>query len=80
VLTAANTYAYATTISASALLDRSRSAGMTANGTLDISGTTSGASIAGLSGSGAVTLGAQTLTPLSTNASGSFAGTNFCEP
>jgi hypothetical protein len=38
VLTAANTYAYATTISASALLDRSRSAGMTANGTLDISG------------------------------------------
>ena len=53
---------------------------MTANGTLGISGTTSGASIAGLSGSGAVTLGAQTLTLTLTNASGSFAGIIICEP
>ena len=53
---------------------------MTANGTLGISGTTRGASIAGLSGSGAVTLGAKTLTLTLTNASGSFAGIIICEP
>ena len=45
---------------------------MAANGTLDISQTTAGASITGLSGSGSVALGGQTLTL--THASGTFSG------
>ena len=76
-LTGANTYTGATTISGGTLKlsgagSLAASSGVADNGTLDISGTTSGASIATLGGSGAVTLGSQTLTLA--NASGSFAG------
>ncbi|WP_042304206.1 autotransporter outer membrane beta-barrel domain-containing protein, partial [Paraburkholderia kururiensis] len=49
-----------------------QSAGVTDNGTFDISNTTSGTSIKSLSGTGNVTLGAQTLTL--TDASGVFSG------
>ncbi|WP_295458904.1 autotransporter-associated beta strand repeat-containing protein, partial [uncultured Thiodictyon sp.] len=49
------------------------SSGVTDNGIFDISGTTSGATIANLSGTGAVALGAQSLT--FSGANGTFAGT-----
>ncbi|MGS0897618.1 autotransporter outer membrane beta-barrel domain-containing protein, partial [Burkholderia stagnalis] len=49
------------------------SSGVTNNGTFDISGTTSGASIKNLSGTGVAALGARTLTL--TNASGTYGGT-----
>jgi fibronectin-binding autotransporter adhesin len=76
-LTAVNTYAGPTTISAGTLAlsgagSIANSSGVIANGTFDISGTTAGASIKTLSGTGIVTLGNQTLTL--TDASGSFAG------
>ena len=76
-LTAVNTYAGATTISAGTLAlsgagSIANSSGVIDNGTFDISATTAGASIKNLSGTGIVTLGNQTLTL--TNASGTFAG------
>ncbi|AKM32740.3 hypothetical protein AB870_10720 [Pandoraea faecigallinarum] len=78
-LTGANTYTGATTIDSGAMLRLSgngsiaASSGVANNGTLDISTTNNGASLTSLSGSGAVSLGARTLTL--TNASGTFAGT-----
>lgn len=78
-----NTYSGVTTINAGATLTLSGSGTISAsssladNGTFDISPTTSGASLISLSGSGAVTLGAQTLT-LSDGAdtfSGTISGT-----
>jgi fibronectin-binding autotransporter adhesin len=76
-LTAVNTFAGPTTISAGTLAlsgtgSIANSSGVTANGTFDISGTTAGASIKTLSGAGIVTLGSRTLTL--TNASGTFGG------
>lgn len=77
-LNGTNTYTGPTTINAGAVLSLAgagsiaRSSGVAANGTLDISGTTAGASISSLSGVGAVNLGGQTLTL--TNAAGTFAG------
>ncbi len=76
-LTGVNTYGGLTTISAGTLAltgsgsiaDSSR---VHADGTFDISGTTAGASIKSLSGSGLVDLGTQTLTL--TNAFSTFAG------
>jgi fibronectin-binding autotransporter adhesin len=77
ILTGANTYGGATTIAAGTLAlagagSIASSSGVADNGTFDISGTTSGASIATLSGSGGVTLGSKTLTL--TNQSSTFAG------
>jgi autotransporter-associated beta strand protein len=76
-LTAANSYTGATGIASGALLVLSGSGSVAgsvaAAGTLDISATTSGASIVSLSGPGSVTLGGQTLTL--TNAADTFAGT-----
>ncbi|WP_175770417.1 hypothetical protein, partial [Burkholderia ambifaria] len=46
--------------------------GVVNNGTFDVSGTTSGATINALTGTGAVALGGQTLTLA--NASGTFSG------
>ncbi len=77
-LTGVNTYAGATTINSGASLLLSgtggvaSSSGVADDGTFDISATTSGASIASLSGAGVVNLGSQTLTL--TNASGTFSG------
>jgi fibronectin-binding autotransporter adhesin len=76
-LTAVNTYAGATTISAGVLAlsgagSIANSSGVINDGTFDISATIAGASIKNLSGAGVVTLGSQTLTL--TNASGTFAG------
>jgi autotransporter-associated beta strand protein len=76
-LTAVNTYAGATTISAGTLAlsgvgSIANSSGVIDNGIFDISATTAGASIKNLSGAGIVTLGGQTLTL--TNAAGTFAG------
>lgn len=77
-LTANNTYLGDTLVDPGATLalagngSIAASAGVTANGIFDISGTSAGATIAGLGGSGAVRLGGQTLTL--NNASGSFAG------
>ena len=77
-LTGTNTYTGATTINSGATLALSgtgsiaASSGVASNGTFDISGTTAGASIRRLSGTGGVTLGARTLTL--TNASTTFAG------
>ncbi|HEY2049172.1 MAG TPA: autotransporter-associated beta strand repeat-containing protein [Caulobacteraceae bacterium] len=78
-LAGVNTYTGATTINSGAILllwgstgSIAQSSGVAANGTFDISSATSGASIASLSGSGAVALGGQTLTL--TNASGTFSG------
>lgn len=76
-LSGANTYTGTTTISAGTLAlsgngSVADSSDIIANGTLDIGGTKSGASIMSLDGSGAVNLSNQTLTL--TNASGSFAG------
>jgi autotransporter-associated beta strand protein len=74
----ANTYTGATTIDSGATLQL-QGAGSIAtssvvadNGTFDISGTTSGTSIKNLTGSGGVSLGAQTLTI--TNAAGTLSG------
>jgi autotransporter-associated beta strand protein len=77
ILSGGNAYSGITTITAGTLAltgagSIAASSGVVANGTFDISGTTSGASIQTLSGSGIVTLGARTLTL--TNASGNFAG------
>ncbi len=77
-LTANNTYLGDTLVDPGATLalagagSITASAGVTANGTFDISGTSGGATIAGLGGSGIVRLGGQTLTL--DNANGSFAG------
>ncbi|WP_274704719.1 autotransporter-associated beta strand repeat-containing protein [Aquabacter cavernae] len=78
VLTGTNTYQGATiigggTLSLTGTGSIATSSGVQADGTLDISGTTAGASITSLSGTGSVALGAQTLTL--TNASGAFSGT-----
>ena len=78
VFDAANTYAGQTTINPGATLvlgsggSIAASSGLSANGTFDISGTSGGATIAALAGSGAVALGSQTLTIA--NANGSFTG------
>ena len=76
-LTGANTYTGATTVSTGTLAltgggSVASSSGVSDAGTFDISGTSSGATIKSLSGSGAVTLGAQTLTL--SNATGTFGG------
>jgi autotransporter-associated beta strand protein len=79
-LTAADTYTGTTTIAAGATLALSgagsiaNSAGVTANGTFDVSSSGAAPSIVSLSGAttGIVSLGGQTLTI--TNASGNFAG------
>jgi autotransporter-associated beta strand protein len=77
-LTGANTYTGMTTIDSGSTLalvgagSVAQSAGVADAGTFDISGTTNGASIAGLSGSGTVNLGSQTL---ALNGGGSFSGT-----
>jgi fibronectin-binding autotransporter adhesin len=76
-LTAVSTYAGPTTISAGTLAlsgagSIANSSGVVDNAIFDISGTTAGASIKILSGTGNVALGNQTLTL--TNASGTFAG------
>ncbi|MBD8872774.1 autotransporter-associated beta strand repeat-containing protein [Rhodanobacter sp. DHB23] len=67
VLTGANTYTGATTISGGTLAlsgagSIAASSGVADNGTFDLSGSTGGASIASLSGTGAVALGGQSLT------------------
>jgi autotransporter-associated beta strand protein len=73
-----NSYTGATTINSGATLALSgagtiaSSSRLADNGTLDISGLSSGTSIVSLSGGGAVALGANTLTLL--NASGTFSG------
>jgi fibronectin-binding autotransporter adhesin len=77
ILTGVNSYSGATTIAAGTLAlagagSIASSSGVADNGTFDISGTTSGGSIATLSGSGGVTLGSKTLTL--TNQSSTFAG------
>ncbi len=77
-LTGTNTYTGSTTINAGAKLALSgggsvaTSSGLTANGVFDITGTTSGAAVRSLAGSGSVTLGGQTLTL--TAASSTFSG------
>ncbi|MGE8659466.1 MAG: autotransporter outer membrane beta-barrel domain-containing protein [Achromobacter sp.] len=77
-LTGINTYSGATLIDSGATLALSgggslaASSGVTSNGTLDISATTNGASVAGLAGGGRVALGGRTLTL--TNAAGVFSG------
>jgi fibronectin-binding autotransporter adhesin len=77
-LTNTNTYQGATTINGGATLALSgtgsiaASSGVADNGVFDISGTTAGASIKSLSGSGSVVLGSQTLSL--SNAGGTFAG------
>lgn len=78
-LTAANTYTGSTTVNSGSTLTLTgsgsvaHSSGLIDNGTVDISGiTATGTSVAALSGSGAVALGAKTLTV--TNGSGTFSG------
>lgn len=76
-LAGGNPYTGATTISGGTLALSgagaiSASSGVVDNGTFDISGTTSGAQVKQLTGTGTVTLGARTLGV--TNASGTFAG------
>ncbi|MGH8232183.1 MAG: autotransporter-associated beta strand repeat-containing protein, partial [Steroidobacteraceae bacterium] len=77
-LSGVNTYTGATSIAGGATLALSgtgsvaSSSGVAANGSFDISATTTGAAISTLSGSGTVALGSNTLTL--SNASSSFAG------
>ena len=77
-LTGANSFTGATMIDASATLRLadaggvSRSSGVTANGTFDISATSSGAAITSLAGTGHVALGDRIL--ILTGASGDFSG------
>jgi len=76
-LSGVNSYSGSTTISDGTLAlagngSIAASSGVVANGTLDISATNSGAAIRNLSGSGAVALGAKTLTI--TDAAGAFDG------
>jgi autotransporter family porin len=76
-LSSNNTYAGATTISSGTLAltgsgSIADSSGVTSNGTFDISGTTSGTSIASLAGSGTVALGSKALTL--TDGAGVFSG------
>lgn len=76
-LAASNTYTGATTITGGTLAlsgagDISASSGVVNNGSFDISGTTNGASIATISGTGSVPLGSKTLTV--SNGSGTFGG------
>ncbi|ULU24216.1 autotransporter-associated beta strand repeat-containing protein [Dyella terrae] len=78
-LSGANTYAGSTTISAGTLalsgngsIAQSSSVNVAGNASFDISGTTSGASIVSLNGSGNVSLGQQSLAL--TQANGSFGG------
>jgi autotransporter-associated beta strand protein len=77
-LTAANTYTGPTTIDSGATLavvgagSIAASSGVTADGTFDISGASSGVTINSLAGTGAVTLGAQTLALA--QAAGTFSG------
>ncbi|UXL08124.1 autotransporter domain-containing protein [Achromobacter xylosoxidans] len=77
-MTGVNTYTGTTTVDSGATLaltgggSVAASSGVTSNGTLDISATTSGASVASLAGGGRVALGGRTLTL--TNASGVFSG------
>ncbi|HEV2652352.1 MAG TPA: autotransporter domain-containing protein [Rhizomicrobium sp.] len=77
-LSGANTYSGSTTINTGATLQIggsgsiASSAGVADNGTFDISPANAGVSISSLSGSGVVTLGANTLAL--TNASGTFSG------
>ncbi|HEY8682982.1 MAG TPA: autotransporter domain-containing protein, partial [Rhodanobacter sp.] len=76
-LTGVNSYTGLTTISAGTLAlsgngSIADSSGVLDNGTFDIGNTTSGASIVSLSGSGAVTLGAQSLSL--SNAADTFSG------
>ena len=77
ILTAANTYGGTTNIKAGTLALQgdgsiAASAGVVANGTLDISAANGGSSVTTLSGNGQVTLGTQRLN--FTNASGRFGG------
>ncbi|SHN77109.1 autotransporter-associated beta strand repeat-containing protein [Bradyrhizobium erythrophlei] len=77
-LTGTNTYTGVTTINGGTLALKgsgsiAHSSDVIDDGTFDISATTSGASIVTLSGNGALTLGAETLTL--TNASTTFSGT-----
>lgn len=77
-LSGINTYTGSTTISGGTLAltgsgSIALSSGVTNNGTLDVSQTTSGASIQNLSGTGTVALGSKALTL--THASGTFDGT-----
>ncbi len=76
-LSGVNTYTGATTINGGALAltgtgSVASSSGVADGGTFDISGTTSGASINTLSGTGGVTLGSNTLTL--SNAAGTYSG------
>jgi fibronectin-binding autotransporter adhesin len=79
-LSGANTYTGATTINTGATLalvgggSIASSSGVTDNGTFDVSNATAGVAVAGLSGSGAVSLGANTLSVGSSGASTTFAG------
>ncbi|RQV26580.1 autotransporter domain-containing protein [Burkholderia cenocepacia] len=77
-LSAANAYTGTTTVNAGTLAltgagSIAASSGVVDNGTLDISATTSGATINTLTGSGTVALGSRTLTLA--NAAGTFGGT-----
>jgi fibronectin-binding autotransporter adhesin len=78
VLTAANSYAGSTTVKAGTTLklgsngSLANSSNVSIDGGIDISGTTTGASLVTLSGSGDVTLGSKNLTI--TNGSTAFAG------
>ena len=77
-LSAVNGYAGVTTIISGSTLDLVDSGSIAQSpvadaGTLDISGTTAGASVGSIAGAGGVNLGAQTLSV--TQASGTFAGT-----
>lgn len=76
-MTASNTYTGSTTISGGKLAlsgtgSIATSSGLLDNGLFDISGTTSGAQIKNLTGSGTVALGSRTLTI--TNGTGTFSG------
>jgi len=82
-LSGANTYTGSTTVDAGATLalggtgSIADSSGVTSNGAFDISGTTNGATIKSLAGSGTVNLGSRTLTLSNANEtlSGAISGT-----